>query len=144
MGVFGKLPVDISTLLGYNKSMSSKKEFITKDSGQRKEFASGMKRDSTSGKPDFSLIMANVPYEEQMLTRFAYLMARGAEKYGLKNWELANSQEELDRFKSSAIRHFMQWFNNEEDEDHAAAVYYNIMAYEATKYKVENSDVVSG
>lgn len=117
----------------------SKDNFITKDSGKRQSFGSGMVRDTTEGKPDFSLIMANVPYEEQMLTRFAALMGRGAEKYGPKNWELANSSEELARFKSSAIRHFMQWFNSEEDEDHAAAVYFNIMAYEATKYKIENN-----
>ena len=107
-----------------------RKKFITKDSGARAKYQSGMQRDLQDGKPRYDLIPL------AMLTRLAELMARGAEKYGERNWEKANSQEEVNRFKSSAFRHFIQWMNGDEDEDHAAAVMFNIGAAETTKDKL--------
>lgn len=50
-----------------------------------------------------------------------------------RNWEKASTQDEIDRFKESAFRHFMQWFFGENDEDHAAAVFFNITGAEYTK-----------
>lgn len=95
-------------------------------------------RDVAEGKPDFYLCLPKmIPYEEQMLTRFAALMERGAQKYSARNWELFQGEEELDRAKSSALRHLMQWINDEDDEDHAAAVYFNIMAAEMIKWKMK-------
>ena len=112
--------------------------YITKDSGQRQEYASGMRRDVQDGKPRFGLIFPKgVAYQDQLLTRFAELLARGAEKYGDNNWQLANSQEELDRFRESGLRHMIQWACGETDEDHATAVIFNLMAYENTKRKIE-------
>jgi hypothetical protein len=113
--------------------------FITKDSGKRQNYKSGMKRDLQTGKARFDLVMPlDVPYDEQMLTRWANLMARGADKYGTRNWELADSQEELDRFRQSAFRHFIQWFCKEKDEDHASAVYFNIQCAEYVERKLEH------
>ena len=117
----------------------AKKQYITNDSGKRQNYDSGMRRDTQEGKPDFSLLLTDLPYDEQLITRWAGLMTRGAEKYGRRNWQLANSEEELDRFKSSAFRHFMQWVTGQDDEDHAAAVLFNIQAYEYVKSKVEAS-----
>jgi hypothetical protein len=118
-----------------------KKEYITKDSGVRQEFASGMRRDVQQGKPNFSLLMAkDLPYKEQLITRWAELMSRGAEKYGLRNWEKASSEEELERFKSSAFRHFMQFISGEDDEDHAAATLFNINAIVYLQYKLSEED----
>lgn len=114
----------------------AKKQYTTKDSGKRQEFASGMRRDTQEGKPNFNLLLTDLPYDEQMLTRWAELMTRGAEKYGPRNWQLANSQEELDRFRSSAFRHFIQWVSGEDDEDHAAAVFFNLNAAEYVKSKL--------
>lgn len=114
--------------------------YETKDSGKRQEYKSGMRRDLQDGKPDFYLITPkDMPYKEQLLTRWAELMERGRNKYGLRNWELADSEEELERFKSSAYRHFMQWLLNEDDEDHGAAVLYNINAAEFVKWKINES-----
>jgi len=111
--------------------------FETKDSGARAEFVSGMRRDTEEGKARFDLLKPlGVPYSEQMMTRFAELMARGAEKYDARNWEKADSQAELDRYYSSAERHYQQWVTGETDEDHAAAVFFNIMAAETVKYKM--------
>jgi hypothetical protein len=115
-------------------------EFVTKDSGVREEYDSGMVRDTQDGKPRFNLMYPlNVPFNEQMLTRLAALMTRGIEKYGDRNWEKANSAEELKRFKESAHRHFIQWLTGNTDEDHAAAVMFNLIAAESTKWKLENS-----
>lgn len=114
--------------------------FETKDSGARLAYESGMVRDTNEGKARFDLIHPKgIPYKHQMITRFAELMQRGQIKYGDRNWEKAIGQSELDRFKESALRHMEQWFCGEEDEDHAAAVWFNIMAYETTKYKIEHN-----
>ena len=113
--------------------------YETKDSGKREDYASGMRRDTQEGKPDFSLLLTETPYEEQLITRWAALMTRGAEKYGRRNWQLANSEEELERFKASAFRHFIQWFTTaDEVEDHAAAVLFNINAAEYVKWRLKN------
>jgi hypothetical protein len=112
-------------------------DYETKDSGERAEFDGGMVRDTNKGKARFDLCMPEgVPYKEQLLTRFADLMARGAEKYTARNWEKATAGPELARFKESMLRHAFQWYCGETDEDHAAAVLFNIMAYEATAYKL--------
>ena len=113
-------------------------EYVTKDSGEREQYASGMVRDVETGKPRYDLLLPEgIPFNEQLLTRFAALLARGAEKYTERNWERASGQEEMDRFKASAIRHLMQWASGETDEDHAAAVMFNLMGYETTKYKLD-------
>lgn len=113
-------------------------EFITKDSGERAQFDSGMQRDTQAGKPRFELMLPlGIPYEEQMIVRLAALYGRGAEKYDERNWEQANSREEMERMKASAFRHFMQWMCGETDEDHAAGAMFNIIAYETTALKVD-------
>jgi hypothetical protein len=122
---------------GWNRPMS---KYETKDSGQRKRYESGMQRDTDENKPRFDLIFADgVPYEDQLLTRFAALMARGAVKYEAKNWQKASGQEELDRFRSSALRHMVQWFCGEDDEDHAAAVCFNLMGAAYVEAKIRES-----
>lgn len=111
------------------------KEYVTKDSGQRQEYASGMRRDLQAGKPRYDLIP--IP----MLKRLAELYARGAEKYGDKNWLLANSEEEMQRFRASMLRHTYQWLAGEDDEDHAIAAVWNVFAYEVIKEKLENQTI---
>lgn len=115
--------------------------WVTKDSGQRQDYASGMRRDLQDGKPRFGLIFPKgISYEDQLLTRFAGLLERGAAKYGVNNWQLADSEEELDRFRESGLRHMVQWACGETDEDHATAVIFNLMAWENTKRKLEAGD----
>lgn len=93
-----------------------------------------MRRDTDEGKPRYDLI------DEPMLTRWAELMMRGAIKYGEDNWKKADSQEELKRFQASGFRHFIAWIRGDEDEDHAAAVFYNIAACEYVKRKLRGGD----
>jgi len=113
--------------------------YETKDSGVRSEYKSGMVRDTQEGKARFDLLFPRgVSYKNQILTRFAELMARGADKYEERNWEKAEGQEELDRYYSSALRHLIQWMSGEDDEDHAAAVMFNVMAGEHVIRKMED------
>ena len=93
-------------------------KFVTKDSGVRIHFASGAKRDTQEGKPRYDLI------PPLALKRIAELYARGAVKYNEHNWSLGISQQ---RMFSSAFRHLMQFALGEKDEDHLAAVCFNVM-----------------
>lgn len=103
-------------------------DFGVKDSGAREEFDSGMVRDTEDGKADFTLIRRG-----PMFVRWAVHMTKGAIKYGRHNWTAANSEDELERFKRSAARHFEQWLDGERDEDHAAAVMFNLNAAERVR-----------
>ena len=109
-----------------------------KDSGQRQEYDSGMVRDTTDGKPRFDIMWPlGIPFDEQFMTRVAMHLARGIAKYGERNWERANSQEELERFKGSALRHIHQWYTGDSpEEDHAAAVVFNLIAAETVRWKM--------
>lgn len=111
-------------------------DFVVKDSGVRQEYSTGMRRDTQEGKPRYDLVVPE-KMENDMLTRWAVHMTKGAVKYGDRNWELACTQEEADRFKSSAFRHFMQWVKGMTDEDHAAATYFNIQCYEYVMERLE-------
>lgn len=103
----------------------------------RIRFEGGGMRDSQNGKPRFDLLLPEgVPFERQYLTRVAKLMAKGAEHYEDRNWEKFNDKEALNRAKSSAFRHFMQWITGEDDEDHAAAIFFNVMAAEYVKERI--------
>lgn len=111
--------------------------FIVKDSGERQSFASGMVRDTQAGKTDFSRIL-----DGPMVERWAVHLTKGAVKYpdvkpGVANWTLANGEEELVRFKKSALRHFLQWYRGDVDEDHAAAVFFNINGKEYVQAKLK-------
>src|SRR5580704_7284591 len=118
--------------------MPSDQQFVTKDSGARAEYESGMVRDTEEGKARFDLVTPHqLPYADQMLTRWAALMARGAQKYGDRNWEKGSGVEEWERARSSAFRHFMQWMAGELDEDHAAAVFFNIQSAEFYAWRME-------
>jgi len=102
--------------------------FVVKDSGKREQFSGGMVRDTTEGKTDYSLIL-----DGPMFDRWAVHLTKGAVKYEKRNWMKAQGHVELDRFKESALRHFIQWYRGHIDEDHAAAVMFNINGAEYVK-----------
>jgi len=109
-------------------------DFIVKDSGQRQEFSGGMVRDVADNKTWWSLV-----YDGPMLKRWATHLTKGAKKYAARNWMKAEGQAELDRARDSACRHFAQWMAGEVDEDHAAAVYFNINLAEYVKEKLRDT-----
>ena len=119
--------------------MTQSKSFITRDSGARQSYNSGMVRDTQENKPRFDLINPEyLPYTETLLYRWAMLMERGAVKYGNRNWEKANSKEELDRFKASAWRHFIHAMGGDESEDHWSAICFNINAIISLQWRLNN------
>ena len=112
--------------------------FVTKDSGKREDYASGMRRDTEEGKTDFTyLIIPGLSFEEQPLHRIMGLYERGAEKYGRHNWQKSCSEEELERFKRSLFRHWMQYLSGDREEDHIAAVVWNAIAIMYLEQKLE-------
>lgn len=107
--------------------------YITKDSGRREEFTSGMVRDTQDDKPRYDLI------DRVMLRRWAELMGRGAKKYGDNNWRKATGEAELRRFEASAFRHLMQYLDGDTSEDHASAVFFNLSGAEMVKEKMKGA-----
>lgn len=115
--------------------------FEIKDSGKRQEFASGMVRDTSQGKPQYHRV-----FEGPMFERWAEHLTKGAVKYpdnvdGTANWTKANGETELRRFRESALRHFIQWYQGYIDEDHAAAVYFNINGAEYVEARLEEEAI---
>lgn len=96
-------------------------DFTVKDSGQRQQFKSGMVRDTTEAKIDYSLC-----FDGPMLQRWAAHLTKGARKYSSRNWMLAEGESERQRARESAVRHFFLWYNGNVDEDHASACFFNI------------------
>jgi hypothetical protein len=112
--------------------MEAVNNFVIKDSGERKTFSTGMQRDSGAKtlRPDLVWTPG--------LIRVAEHYGKGALKYAERNWEKAGTQEELDRFKASAFRHFLQWFRGDVDEDHMSATVFNLFGAEYVKAKLES------
>jgi hypothetical protein len=118
--------------------------FVTKDSGSRETYESGMVRDADGATKDnfFLMVQQGVPYEEQFLTRFAQLLTRGAQKYSKRNFELANSPAELERAQESLFRHLMQYLCGDKTEDHAMALVFNVMLAELVQYRMKSEGTV--
>lgn len=102
--------------------------YSVKDSGQRTQFDSGMVRDVATDKTDYTLVL-----DGPMFKRWAQHLTAGAKKYTKRNWMKANGDAELARFRESALRHFLQWYWGDTDEDHAAAIYFNVNGAEYVK-----------
>lgn len=99
-----------------------------KDSGKRKQFSTGMVRDVTDGKVDYTLVL-----DGPMFERWAIHMTAGAHKYDKRNWMQAATEEEYQRFRESFVRHAIQYLRGDTDEDHAAAVMFNLNGMEYVK-----------
>ena len=89
-------------------------------------FEGGGVRSSDDGKPRFEmLLVSDLPYSEQVLTRAAVRMHEGAKLYGARNFEKMTDAESFERAKASLLRHVMQYVAGETDEDHLAATVAN-------------------
>lgn len=93
--------------------------WTTNDSGTREEFPTGSVRDTREGKGRYDL------FPVRAMRRFAGLLERGASKYGDRNWEKGQPHS---RYYDSATRHLFQAMEGRTDEDHLAAVVFNVMA----------------
>ena len=131
-------------------------EFVTNSSGDQATFDSGMVRDNATGKARYDLIEPlRMPLAETMRHRRALLMGRGAEHYGDRNWEKADGLVEFERFLASYERHARQHiaqlrarvYGYEEspevmEEDHGAAVGFNLDGAEYVAWRLEQTPTV--
>lgn len=104
------------------------KDYNLKDAGDREKFDSGAMREPEGDKLRYDLISPIA------LKRLAINMTKGAQKYGPHNW---NKGMPTSRMLSAAMRHLEQARAGEEDEDHWAAVVFNIfgiMHFEGTEW----------
>lgn len=107
-------------------------KFITKDSGKRQQFDTGMVRDTQENKPRYDLIPIC------SLKRLADLYARGAIKYDDNNWQKG---QPYSRAYASLFRHIIGWREGDRSEDHLAAVAWNafaLMYYEENKPELDD------
>ena len=99
-----------------------KDDYDLKDSGTRKKFSTGARRDMPSNKGRFDLLPPRV------IRAVAIHYEKGAEKYGDRNWEKGIP---INSFISSGLRHAYQFLDGEGDENHLIAAIWNFMcAYE--------------
>lgn len=110
-------------------------EFEIKDSGERQEFDGGGVRDTEEGKLDYSNLFV---WFEPMGTRYAAHMTKGRAKYedidGRPNWTyFPMTPALLARTERSLDRHFKAYRMGETDEDHAAAILFNLNLAEKIK-----------
>lgn len=119
--VWGRLP-----------SLAPASAFVVKDSGARQVFESGMVRDTSANKIDYTRALDG-PMFERLAAHLTLACAKYPDVGGRPNWMRASGDAELDRFKRSATRHFIQWLRGDADEDHAAAVFFNVNGAEYVK-----------
>lgn len=114
-------------------------KYETKQSGQVKQYSSGMMRDVDEEKTRFDLLIPE-NCKHPMLVRWAELLTRGAVKYAPRNFEVANTKEEYDRAMQSLWRHFIQYVTGVKDgEDHAAAILFNVQLCELIKERMDEN-----
>lgn len=89
------------------------------DGGKRVDCGTGAMREPESGKGRFDLI------PPEPMFRLARWYEQGAVKYGDRNWEQGLP---VSRCVSAAFRHLCKYLAGWTDEDHLAAVLWNIMA----------------
>lgn len=110
-------------------------EFTTKDSGLgRRTWSTGSRRDTSVGKPRPDLISPHA------IKRLGELLGRGAAKYGERNWEKG---QPVSVIIESAYRHLMYYMLGERDEDHLAAIMFNIQAVIHFEELAKRGDMVA-
>lgn len=85
---------------------------------KNRQFDTGAQRDTGDGK----LRMSLMPQQELKRVMKRYL--DGAEKYGENNWMKGMP---LSVYFDCAHRHLEAWWRGDDDEDHAAAVVWNML-----------------
>lgn len=73
---------------------------------------------------------------DTIIDRYTVLMMKGAVKYSEGNWLKAQGEEELKRFKASFSRHLIKYLRGMVDEDHLAAIVFNLNGVEYVQAKI--------
>lgn len=98
-----------------------------KDSGARRDFDTGSRRDRADGKGRYDLVPPSV------LKNLAAVLEAGAKKYGDHNWKLG---QPLSVFFDSMTRHLFQYWAGHVDEMHLHAALWNCMALIDTQERI--------
>jgi hypothetical protein len=93
-----------------------------------REFETGAHRDNADDKGCPVLI------SPIFLNRLSKHLEKGAKKYSCRNWEKGMP---LSEYMNSMLRHTLQLIEGCRDEDHAAAIGFNIMAFIHTKEMID-------
>jgi hypothetical protein len=86
-----------------------------------RRYESGVIRGDNTGKTDYTLALDGPLFE-----RWAKLLTENVESKGKRNWMNASTREDYDRFRESFLRHALSVLRGDDDEDHAAAVVFNL------------------
>lgn len=106
---------------------------MIKDSGKREKLP-GMVRDTTDDKIDYTLAL-----DGPLFDRLAKHLTEGAKKYSKRNWMGAHTEAEYLRFRESLVRHLIQYLRGDTDEDHFAAVAFNLNGLEYTRLGLDKA-----
>lgn len=98
------------------------------DSGQRQKYSTGAVRDTRDGKGRFDLL------PPAAITLLARHFENGAKKYGDNNWL---NGIPLSRYMDSALRHIFKVLSDQQDEPHAEAAAWNLMAFLETRERIK-------
>ena len=95
---------------------------------------SGFMREKKDDKINYDLIPL------WFFTRLAKLYTTGAQAKGHRNWEKASTETDLQSFRESAWRHFVQFIDGQTNEDHLCAVIFNLIGMEHVRMKLNSLD----
>jgi hypothetical protein len=98
------------------------------DSGNRTVFETGAVRDRPGGKGRYDLL------PPEAIDRLAKHYENGAKKYADRNWEKGLP---LANLFDSMLRHAFKLLAGETDEDHAAAVMWNVAGFITTAERIK-------
>ncbi len=134
-GAGGSAPIgsSVGAAGGVGAASESHDNFIVKDSGNRTEYVSGMVRDIQEDKLNYIMLRDGPMYK-----RWMHHKHKGDKKYGIRNWMKAKGQAELDGAWASFSRHVEDYIDGKTDEDHAAAIFFNINLIEYIKERMKN------
>lgn len=103
-----------------------------KDSGTRREFATGSVRDAADGKGRYDLL------PDYAIQALALHFENGAKKYGPDNWRKG---QPLRGYLDSARRHLARYSRGERDEPHLLAAAWNIMCLIDTLIRINRGQL---
>lgn len=118
---------DLEALEALEASFTASQEI--KDSGERREFSSGAKRDRGAGKQyrRYDLLPTHA------LHLLAMHYGKGAAKYAARNWEKGMP---LSEFYNSAESHALKLACGYDDEPHAEAWLWNAICFLETRERI--------
>lgn len=122
-------------------------KYTVHQQGAQAVHSDGVRRDTQQGKTLYTLLFPKgVPMDEQLFVRVARHYTKGGEKHGNRNWENSCAEDTLEHHTEALWRHFMEFFfdTGKNNEDHAAAVVWNVNAVDLTRRNIRKATEAHG